>query len=361
MLARMNDGAMRNALILHGTNGTPDSHWFPWLAGELRAQGYEDVRLPALPHADRPNLERYWAALQDFPFGEQTVIVGHSSGATMALRILEHLREDQHVRCVVAVAPFHRDEGFGCNELVASPFDWEQIRRGADQFLLFSSPDDPFVTPDQVEFIAKAVHVGVLSRAGSGHFSTDHGGGHFNQFPEILQLLDENHVDRAWRILRSIKYATIATASPDGEPWNTPVYAAFDADLNIYWASDVQGRHSQNIADNPRVLLAIYDSTVPEGTGQGVYVQAAATALDADEEIYEGLSVLDGRVGKPPHPPERFSGSRPRRVYRAVPQRAWVNEDGERGGEFIDIRVTVPLDHLRERAQSCRGFWHAQP
>jgi hypothetical protein len=33
----------------------------------------------------------------------------------------------------------------------------------------------------------------------------------------------------------------------------------------------------------------------------------------------------------------------PRRVYRATPQRVWVNEDGERDGEYIDIRIEVRL------------------
>jgi nitroimidazol reductase NimA-like FMN-containing flavoprotein (pyridoxamine 5'-phosphate oxidase superfamily) len=149
------------------------------------------------------------------------------------------------------------------------------------------------------------------------------------------------HLDRARRIVHSIKYVTIATASANGQPWNSPVYSAFDAEYNFYWASDREGQHSRNIRENPRVFLAIYDSTVPEGTGQGVYIQATAAELINPEEIQHALEQLDGRVGKEPHRPEQFLGAMPRRVYRATPQQVWVNEDGERDSEYIDIRVEI--------------------
>jgi nitroimidazol reductase NimA-like FMN-containing flavoprotein (pyridoxamine 5'-phosphate oxidase superfamily) len=149
------------------------------------------------------------------------------------------------------------------------------------------------------------------------------------------------HLERARRIVREIKYITIASASKDGQPWNSPVYSAFDHDYNFYWASDRGGQHSRNIRENPRVFLAIYDSTVPEGTGKGVYVQAIAAELTDPIDIQRGLDQLDKRVGKPPHSPEQFMGKMPRRVYRATPQRVWVNEDGTREGEYIDIRVEI--------------------
>ena len=149
------------------------------------------------------------------------------------------------------------------------------------------------------------------------------------------------HAERARRIVEEIKYITIATASSAGEPWNSPVYCAFDVDYNFYWASDREARHSRNIRENPRVFLAIYDSTVPEGTGKGVYVQATAAELDDPDDIREGLARLDCRVGKQheQHPPQ-FMGPTRRRIYRAIPQRVWVNEV-EHSGEPIDVRIEV--------------------
>lgn len=40
--------------------------------------------------------------------------------------------------------------------------------------------------------------------------------------------------ETAAKILRTIRYATLATVTPDGKPWNSPVAHVLDADLNIY-------------------------------------------------------------------------------------------------------------------------------
>jgi nitroimidazol reductase NimA-like FMN-containing flavoprotein (pyridoxamine 5'-phosphate oxidase superfamily) len=155
--------------------------------------------------------------------------------------------------------------------------------------------------------------------------------------------MNGKHLELARRIVQDIKYMAIATVSKAGEPWNSPVYCAFDADYNFYWASDREACHSRNIRENPRVFLAIYDSTVPEGTGRGVYVQAKAVELDNPEEIREGLVQLDRRVGEPHQTPDHFMGAMHRRVYRANPQRVWVNDVGTRAGQPIDVRVEVGI------------------
>lgn len=79
---------MRNALILHGTLGSPTGNWFQWLKTELEKKGLE-VWLPQLPHAEQPSLKE-WADFVHtncpFEINEETLIVGHSSGAILALR-----------------------------------------------------------------------------------------------------------------------------------------------------------------------------------------------------------------------------------------------------------------------------------
>jgi general stress protein 26 len=110
--------------------------------------------------------------------------------------------------------------------------------------------------------------------------------------------LSDHHNKRAAEIIKEILYITIASVSSDGQPWNTPVYSAFDKDLNFYWFSDKNSQHSQNVRSNNKVLLVIYDSTVPEGTGEGVYVKAIVSELNTPEEILAAKAVLDERVGK---------------------------------------------------------------
>jgi len=55
---------MKRAIILHGTDGNPESNWFPWLKARLEAEGYE-VWVPLLPENHTPNRETYGNFLLD--------------------------------------------------------------------------------------------------------------------------------------------------------------------------------------------------------------------------------------------------------------------------------------------------------
>lgn len=158
--------------------------------------------------------------------------------------------------------------------------------------------------------------------------------------------MKDSNVKKARGIIEKILYITIATASKDGKPWNSPVYSAFDEDYNFYWASWRENQHSKNIKENNQVFIVIYDSTVPEGTGEGVYIKAKAYELDDEKELKHALKYLDGRVNKKKDPKTRlaeFQGDKPRRVYKAIPEKIWINGEGDFNGNYIDIRMEVDL------------------
>lgn len=162
--------------------------------------------------------------------------------------------------------------------------------------------------------------------------------------------MSDHHNKRAAEIINEILYITIASVSADGQPWNTPVYSAFDKDLNFYWFSDKNSQHSQNVRSKSKVLLVIYNSTVPVGTGEGVYVKATVSELNAPEEILAAKAVLDERVGKEKERnAENYIGNAVLRGYKATAVQVWMNDDDkdENGNYVRDIRVEVPLDELR--------------
>jgi general stress protein 26 len=163
--------------------------------------------------------------------------------------------------------------------------------------------------------------------------------------------MSDFHNHRAAEIIRQIPYVTIASVSSDGQPWNTPVYAAFDEGLNFYWFSDKDSQHSKNVRDTKNVFLVIYDSTAPEGTGEGVYLQATVRELSEKNEILESLKTADSRAGKTKARDHAdYCGEAVRRGYKATPTKVWTNDcDRDEAGTYIrDIRVEVDIEQLKK-------------
>lgn len=129
---------------------------------------------------------------------------------------------------------------------------------------------------------------------------------------------------RAAAVVEANKYMTLATVDGAGMPWATPVYFTPDGHTHFYWVSTPEARHSRNIAANPNVSIAIFDSTVPIGGGRAVYLTARAE-LVPDDELAERARLFSGRL------PElrEFTADELRapadlRLYRAIVTEAWT-------------------------------------
>lgn len=157
--------------------------------------------------------------------------------------------------------------------------------------------------------------------------------------------MQSEHTRVAQNILSHICYATLATATKTGIPWSCPVYVAFDKNFNFYWLSSRQTRHSQNIRENGQIAFVVYDSTVPEGTGKAVYIEATACELTQEEEIAYGLDHIFERAGENPPPVNEAWGDSPLRVYQAKAHAAWINVGDSVNGKYVDTRVAVALSN----------------
>ena len=111
--------------------------------------------------------------------------------------------------------------------------------------------------------------------------------------------IDADRSAQAQAIIDGLAYMVLATADADGRPWASPVYFATDGRGSFYWVSSAKGRHSANIAARPEVGIVIFNSTVPIGTGQGVYIEARAeevtgSDMDAALEVFSARSIQHG-------------------------------------------------------------------
>jgi nitroimidazol reductase NimA-like FMN-containing flavoprotein (pyridoxamine 5'-phosphate oxidase superfamily) len=144
-----------------------------------------------------------------------------------------------------------------------------------------------------------------------------------------------------WEIIEASRYLVLATADAAGRPWSSPVYFAHVGFSEFFWVSSPDVTHSRNIAVRPEVGIVVFDSQVPIGTGQGVYMSAVAELLEGSQtaqgiEAFSRRSVAHG--GREWTAKDVRSGA-DLRLYRATADSHWIlAKDGR-----PDHRILVPI------------------
>ncbi len=179
---------MRNVLIFHGTGGNRQGNWFPWLKGEFEKEGCQ-VIVPQFPDPrEGNNLEDWLKVLKQYEkyINEQTILIGHSLGGLLLLRVLERLKQPISaaffVSAPVGIKPikyYESDEKFSGFE-----FDWEKIRKGAKQFRVYHSNSDPYVSLGNGQELAKQLGVDLTFIPNAGHINAESG---YTKFDQILE------------------------------------------------------------------------------------------------------------------------------------------------------------------------------
>ena len=142
---------------------------------------------------------------------------------------------------------------------------------------------------------------------------------------------DQDLADLARGIIDANRYMTLATADGDGRPWAAPVWYAHQGYTEFLWISRPEARHSRNLAVRPELAIVIFDSTVPAGQGQAVYVEAQASELGGPQRdraiaIYSRRSEADG-AGRL-HAAD-VAAPAPHRLYHARASRHFVLGAGD--------------------------------
>jgi hypothetical protein len=184
---------MKNILILHGTDNTSQKNWIPWLKMELKKRGYK-VFTPDLPHADKPNIERYNKFIfSQWIFDKDSIVVGHSSGAVAILGLLEKLPTDTIIDKAILVAGFIDDLDYEpVKDMFVKPFDYQRIKTQSKGFTFFHSENDPFVPLWHGEKLQDVLGGELVVMKGQAHFSTTtYPGDKYLQFPQLLEKILE--------------------------------------------------------------------------------------------------------------------------------------------------------------------------
>lgn len=171
-------------VLIHGNQTLRWSYaWLPWAKKTLENEGFE-VIAETFPDSIIAR-EKYWIKFLEKIVrpDENTILVGHSSGALCAMRFAEK----HAILGSILVSAAHTDLG---DELEKQsgyfdrPWDWEAIRRNQQWIVQFSSTDDKFIPIEEARFVHQKLETDYFEFSDRGHFLKNQ-----REFPELISEL----------------------------------------------------------------------------------------------------------------------------------------------------------------------------
>ncbi|MDE1462518.1 alpha/beta hydrolase [Spartinivicinus poritis] len=158
------------AIFIHGNRGAnADFGCFPYIDNLIRAFGIEIIRVN-FPDPIRGRMKYWMPFLESLQPNENTLIVGHSSGTSAALRYAETnkiygslLISAQSDDCGLE---FERFSGF-----YESPFNWQQIKNNQNWIVQVHSSDDPYIPVTSATNLSNQLSSTLILTNQHGHFT----------------------------------------------------------------------------------------------------------------------------------------------------------------------------------------------
>lgn len=98
-------------------------------------------------------------------------------------------------------------------------------------------------------------------------------------------MVDDQHYAIARQVLQANEFMSIASATPDGNPWVVAVRNRGFVGGCLKWSSDPSRIHSEMIKQNARIGYLLYDSSprIGDQAKLALYGRAIVDAIEPDE------------------------------------------------------------------------------
>jgi len=174
------------AVIIPG-NGSGDvarSNWYGWANRKLNDIPGFSCTLKNMPDPITAKRSIWLPFMKDnLKVDEETIIIGHSSGACAAVRYAE----ENKVAGIVLVGAYTSDLGDSteaASGYFSDPWRWELAKANVDWVVLFGSTDDPFLPWDEQEIVANSLGADLHKYTDRGHFMDQ-------TFPELIKIVQD--------------------------------------------------------------------------------------------------------------------------------------------------------------------------
>ena len=177
---------MKQVLIVHGSGGSPNGGWIPWMRINLEREGFQ-VICPQFPiEPETQTLKNWLKVIEATEIDSKTIGIGHSLGVPFLLNYLEK----KPLKAVYLVAGFTGLLNNEFDEVIHTfsdkDFDWGQIKHNCRNINIIYSDNDSYVPATKAIEMGKKLGAEPILIKGAAHFNSEQG---FTDFPFLLEKI----------------------------------------------------------------------------------------------------------------------------------------------------------------------------
>ncbi len=179
---------LNNYIIIHGSFGSSNGNWFPWLKNELGKRNLK-VDVPQMPvGVGIQNFESWSKVLNELTINENTIIIAHSIAPVFVCKYL--ITNKIKVKKLIFVCGFNNYIGINNDfDAVNKPMfidNLKGIKKYCNDIICYYSDNDPYVKFDVEKDFADTISNKQYVIHNGGHINSESG---YTKFDEILKSL----------------------------------------------------------------------------------------------------------------------------------------------------------------------------
>lgn len=172
-------------ILINGNGGGwPKENWLPPVAQKLKKLGLK-VIFKRFPDPVLARAKFWLPFIKKLGADENTILIGHSSGAVAAMRYAEKNK----ILGSILVATCHTDLGEPSEKVSRyydKPWNWKAITSNQKWIVQFASVDDRFIPIAEARFVHKKLGTEYYEFKHQGHFSS---WDKKTDFPQIVSII----------------------------------------------------------------------------------------------------------------------------------------------------------------------------
>lgn len=175
-------------ILIHGGLGECDAktHWFPYAKRKFTEAGIKVVAKD-FPDPVKCDFNEWYKFLKDeCTPDEDSILIGHSMGACLALR----WAQENTCGGIIMVGGFYTDQGD--EEIKRSGFvdvdwDWNAVKENTGFIVTYASDDDPYTPQSEFDQLDTLTGAEAYCFKGVGHFGTEDDP--VDSFPHLVSVV----------------------------------------------------------------------------------------------------------------------------------------------------------------------------